>query len=122
LAKKSVKEQTIGVVRDTTFSRSVADSVAVVHLGRDMEFSFLQEGQIVTSVVNSIEGDHATAKFLNLEPAITEVARIRMSPQSAMMMSLHIFEKLIPTGMVDTEALSQALKNMVAKANEVTAT
>jgi hypothetical protein len=112
--KSEVKaERRYDVVRDVTFSRGVADSVVVIDLDRDMEFAFLQAGQIVEFQEHLI-GEDGARRFRNkLTATMTEVARIRMAPDTALQMSMQILQCLIRSDSIDTDQLLQSMNEMI---------
>lgn len=112
--KSEVKaERRYDVVRDVTFSRGVADSVVVIDLDRDMEFAFLQAGQIV-EFQEHLVGEDGARRFRNkLTATMTEVARIRMAPDTALQMSMQILQRLIRSDSIDTDQLLQSMNEMI---------
>jgi hypothetical protein len=112
--KSEVKaERRYDVVRDVTFSRGVADSVVVIDLDRDMEFAFLQAGQIV-EFQEHLVGEDGARRFRNkLTATMTEVARIRMAPDTALQMSMQILQCLIRSDSIDTDQLLQSMNEMI---------
>ncbi len=80
------------VVRDSTFSRAVADEVMPLMLGRDIELSFLQISPLFTTLLD--KGDHYLP---NGEATMAEVARVRISYAKAVSLAMDI----IRSGIVD---------------------
>ena len=117
--KSEVKtERRYDVVRDVTFSRGVADSVVVLNLNRDMEFAFLQAGQIINSQEHLVGADGILGLRHKMTGTMTEVARIRMAPETALQMSMRSLEHLIFSDIIDTDMLLESIKEMIDQASK----
>lgn len=70
----TLDRETIEIVRDTTFSRFVADEALLTDLGRDLEVGFIQYGPVYT-----VQMDESDCEVTESRRVLTEVARMRMS-------------------------------------------
>lgn len=104
------------IIRDTTFSRSVADEAIVLHLGRDTELSFLQMGQTPASKysITNDEGAEEEEGF-ELRPVITEVARVRLGNMPALFTALSIIDTLVQSGIVNKDSLAKSFERILEK-------
>ena len=105
----------MSIVRDATFSQVVADHVLVTNLGRDYELAMLQIG----SQPNTMAFFEQDGKIVNQSQFMrvaTEVVRVRMSPDSAAQMAMHILENLILANQVVNDMVLDNIKNMISNA------
>lgn len=108
------KLQRTPVVRDSTFHRSVADTGLVLDYGRDMELAFLQVGPAVSARLKTGEGDVQEEGY-EMEPAVTEVSRVRMSRTSALAMAMMIIEELVEDGKIDRVGFSEQIEALFSR-------
>ena len=95
------------IVRDNTFVRAVADKALVLDLGRDLEIACLQAGPALTTWSDTGEGIE-----LGLNPALTEVVRLRMPLSNAFDLALHIIQIGISKNIIDHSKLAALLEGM----------
>lgn len=110
-------DDTKPVVRDSGFVRLVADTVVVVDLGRDFELALIMVGNPISEITRH-ETDEALGFSSKTRPEVAEVARVRMSPFTALNMSMNVIAKLIKSGQIDTEALGTSIEEMIRTAPE----
>ncbi|HEX8483323.1 MAG TPA: hypothetical protein VF650_15605 [Allosphingosinicella sp.] len=67
-------DDTVNIVRDSTFVRFVADRLVVADLGRDLEIACLQTGPIHSRII-----DRGDMEEFDSQSVATEVARMRIS-------------------------------------------
>jgi len=106
-AKKQSRPQ-VNVVRDSTFQRAVADKVIAIDLGRDFEFAFLQAAPIVKKMIDW-DDDSEQAQ---MEPGLTEVARIRVAGPVALSLAVNVIETLFSAGKVRIPAFLEMISKM----------
>jgi hypothetical protein len=114
-APKSQAEDKRPVVRDSTFTRAVADHVLVMNLGRDYELAFLQGGVEPKSIAFFERGGKGGIRIENGQ-VMTETVRVRMSPESAAEMAMHILKNLILANQVVNDMVLDNIKEMIANA------
>jgi hypothetical protein len=115
-ALKNKAKRELQIVRDVTFARAVADKVMVINLGRDIEFAFLQHGQnLALSEVEDRDG--VTFERIAMEPVLTEVVRVRISPEGALQTAMQILDRLISSQQIVSEAVLEAIQEMTKKAS-----
>ena len=114
-AQKKGTEDKFPIVRDGTFTRVVADNILVMNLGRDYELAFLQGGPELNSVA-FFERNGKSGLRIEPTPVMTEVVRVRMSPDSAAHMAMHILENLILANQVVNDMVLDNIKEMISNA------
>jgi hypothetical protein len=114
-ASKSQAEDKRVIVRDSTFTRAVADHVLVMNLGRDYELAFLQGGAEPKSVAFFERSGRGGIRIENA-PMMTETVRVRISPESAAEMAMHILNNLILANQVVNDMVLDNIKEMIANA------
>jgi hypothetical protein len=102
------EEEALQVIKDQTFSRSAADKVIVVVLGRDLELSLLQFSPSITSIQDA--GD---SEELKMGGVWNEVHRARMDWGTAVTSAMHIIERGIYLDRVKPEAVLAAVQSLV---------
>lgn len=105
----------MSIVRETSFARVVADHVLVMNLGRDYELAMLQLGPRPTTMA-FFESDGKIVNQSQFTQMATEVVRVRMSPDSAAQMAMHILENLINANQVVNDMVLDNIKNMISNA------
>ena len=98
------------IVRDVTFSRAVADKTLVVDLGRDMEIACLQAGAALVNVSNTAQGEEFDAV-----PVLTEVVRLRLPWNSAVILAMNILQSAIARDMVNIDGFIEAVEGLRSK-------
>lgn len=105
--------EALRVVRDVTFSRSVADRGIVLDLGRDMEIGFLQVGPNLIQLA-----DHGETEGLSLDPVLTETSRIRLPWPSALDLAMNVIREGIGKGAVNVPLVLDAIKSYPSAADD----
>jgi hypothetical protein len=105
------------VDREPSFARYVADQVVVFNLGRDMELSFIQFGPKL-DFKKRVETDGKISEAFKLSSTLTEVARIRVSPETASQFAMNIIHQIAKTGELDTNALRENIETIIKSASE----
>lgn len=100
----SDSEQTIEIVRDSTFTRFVADEAIVSSLGRDLEVSFIQYGPI-----HNIQTDHGDFESVESTSVLTEVARMRMAYGAMVTTVMQFLQGGIKDGRLKKEAIIRSI-------------
>jgi hypothetical protein len=108
--KKQSRAQ-IAVARDPTFHRAVADKVLAIDLGRDVELAFLQAGPVVKRMIDWDENSERA----QIEPSLTEVARIRVPGPVALGAAVTILEALFSAGKIRIPAFMETMSTMAAQ-------
>lgn len=107
-------ESVISVLRDSSFFRAVADKAIVFDLGRDIELAFLQLGPMVLRHRRQIDEDSGQEGF-DLENTVSEVCRIRTSPQCASTLAMLILNELAQANKLSKEKLLSAIDDIFSE-------
>jgi hypothetical protein len=108
---ESSPRNTVRIVRDSTFHRFVADEALAALHGRDLEVGFVQYGPLFTSRTDF--GDYEETKN---EPAMTEVARMRMSYAAFMSFAMDTLREGILEGRVKGDAVRKSIDEWIEQA------
>jgi hypothetical protein len=105
------------VEREPSFARFTADQAIAFDLGRDMEFAFIQFGPKIVAKKRSSEGNSVKEAFA-LTSSLTEVARVRISPEGASTFAMSIIDRIAKSGELDFDALRENIEKIIASAPE----
>ncbi len=95
---------------DPNFLRTFADQTLVMHLGRDIDISFLAVGGRLERIQRGrTDTDN---DVMNLRPQLNEVARVRINPNGAAIMAMEILQGLIRSGVADKRAMIAAMEEI----------
>jgi hypothetical protein len=84
--------------------------VAVVDLGRDVEFGFIQIGpQLISSV------DMDTHEKVEMKPSLTEVSRTRVSWPTCISLAMNIIEVGIKTDKLKGDAIASTISEWIVE-------
>lgn len=97
------------VVRDSTFVRAVADDVAVLPLGRDIELACLHYGGQINALDETAEHYSVVG-----DDSITEVARIRLYFPQAVTLAMRILQYGVEANRVKRDAVVTSIQQWTA--------
>jgi hypothetical protein len=95
------------VVRDGTFARLVVDNALASFLGRDVEVSILAMGHEITKM-GIVDGN----ADVETRAVISELARLRMAPATALTLSLNLIAVLLGAKLVNADELLDRVRNL----------
>ena len=95
------------IVRDSTFSRAVADKAIVLDLGRDVEIACLEAVPELVNIRNK-----AQVEELETRPVLTEVVRLRLPWSSALSLAIELLGTGISKDMIMVDGLLDAIRSL----------
>ena len=104
-------DEPMEIVRDTTFSRFVADDAIITNVGRDLEVGFVQFGPMY-----GMRTDHGEYEQVETKRVMTEVARMRISFPAMVNIMINFLQTGIEEGRLKGEAVSKSLEKWTAEA------
>jgi hypothetical protein len=117
LENTAAGESSVPVVRNGSCMFVAADHGLALHLGRDVQLTFLQYHQSVKRQKVVEEGDGSFDGF-DIQPEFLEVAVVRMPPISVIAMALGALDAIASTGAMKTTALETAFDEILKKSRE----
>lgn len=107
----SGEEKSLEVVRDSTFTRFVADEAVINLVGRELEVAFLQYGPMLVRQIE--QGEFERTESRNV---VTEVARMRMGNTDFMQMVMEFLRSGINGGWLKGDAIGRTIAEWTAEA------
>jgi hypothetical protein len=101
---EAVETYAVPVVRDSTFHRATVDNMLIFGVGDDVELACLQTGTDMKELAENYEFVRVTSNISH-----TEVARLRMSWQTAIRAAMNILRNGIESGMVNRNVVLDRL-------------